>query len=329
MKAFVTGATGFLGGRLVSLLRERGDDVVALVRDPKRAERVQALGCSLVVGDLSDVSTLRNAIDGCDSVFHLAGDFRLGILKREREQMRATNVEGTANVLAAAREVGVSRIVYASTIAAFGDTQTAVVDETFERDVADGFTSTYDETKFRAHEIALDHIDQGAPIVIVQPGAVYGPNDHSDIGNQILLAGKGELFALMLTNLGINLVHVDDVANGMILAHDKASVGRCYVLGGENVRLIEAMRIAADASGKRLPRITLPPAVIKAIAPVGPYVAPRLGYPPNLNELVRAGATATYWASSSRAERELGYTAVPLEVGIPRMLAASGVTLKS
>ena len=178
MRAFVTGATGFLGGRLVPRLRARGDEVVALVRDPSRATGLDA---ELVRGDLSDRTRLAEPMRGADAVFHLAAVYKVGIPKSERAAMFEANVRDTENVLDAAVDAGVARIVYVSTVNAFGNTHGRIVDETYER-AGDDFVSAYDETKYRAHLAAKERIARGAPIVIVQPGAIYGPGDHSELG---------------------------------------------------------------------------------------------------------------------------------------------------
>jgi nucleoside-diphosphate-sugar epimerase len=142
------------------------------------------------------------------------------------------NVVATERVLDAAAEGGVDRIVYVSTVNVFGNTHGRVVDETYHRPGGD-FVSYYDETKFLAHQAAVDRISRGSPIVIVQPGGVYGPNDHSEIGRFIEQMRAGTLRVLTFPELGFNFVHVEDVADGIVLAHDKGRVGQSYVLGGE------------------------------------------------------------------------------------------------
>src|SRR5215510_11861175 len=211
MRAFVTGGTGFIGGRLVSKLRARGDDVVALVRSPEKA---RGLDCEPLAGDLSDRGVMRSGMEGCDACFHVAAVYKVGIPRSEREPMFEANVRGTENVLDAATDAGVKRIVYVSTVNVFGNTKGQVVDEAYHRDTSEGFLSAYDESKFRSHEVALDRIAKGAPIVIVQPGGVYGPGDHSEVGNMIDQTRSGKLRMKAFPELGLNLVYVDDVADG-------------------------------------------------------------------------------------------------------------------
>jgi nucleoside-diphosphate-sugar epimerase len=322
MKAFVTGGTGFIGSRLVRKLRERGDDVVALVRSPGKAAELEAQGCELVEGGLDSVDAIRRGVQGCDSVFHAAAVYKVGIPKSERQAMHDSNVAGTEHVLDAAIEAGAQRILYVSTVGVFGNTRGEVVDEGYRRPEND-FLSTYDETKFRSHEIALDRIAKGAPIVIVQPGGVYGPGDHSELGNVIDQVRTGKLKLLMFPELGFNLVYVDDVAEGIVLAHDRGKVGESYVLGGQIARMRELIEHVADQTGRKAPKRELPPAVMKLSIPIGPLVGRMMGFPPNLGELIRTSDGVTFWASDAKARRELGYSPRDLDTGLRQTLAAS------
>src|SRR5215212_7405434 len=162
MKAFITGATGFIGSRLAQRLRERGDEVVCLVRSPEKARDLETAGCTIVEGDLSDEAAIRSAVEGCDAVFHVAADYRVGIMAEKREKMRDTNVGGTTRVLDAAIAAGAKKIVYVSTVAVFGNTRGEVVDETYTHP-GDEFTSYYEQTKWEAHNVAKDRITKGAP----------------------------------------------------------------------------------------------------------------------------------------------------------------------
>lgn len=321
MRAFVTGATGFIGGRVVRKLRERGDEVVALVRSPARAGDLAELGCELAEGDLSSTEAIRRGVQGCDAVFHIAAVYKVGIPSSEREAMRDANVGGTERVLDAAIEANVPRIVYVSTVGIFGNTHGQVVDETYDRD-GEGFLSCYEETKFRSHEVALDRIAEGAPIVIVQPGGVYGPGDHSEIGNIIDQTRTGKLKMLMFPQTGFNLVHVDDVATGILLAHEKGSVGESYVLGGEISTMGDLIRKVAELSGRRPPTREMPASLMKMAIPIGPLVGKMMGFPPNLRELIRTSDGVTYWATDAKARRELGYAPRDIDTGLRETLAA-------
>jgi nucleoside-diphosphate-sugar epimerase len=322
MKAFVTGGTGFIGSRLVRRLRERGDDVVALVRSPAKASELREQGVEVVEGDLSSEQAIRDGVRGCDAVFHVAAVYKVGIPASQREAMWDSNVRGTERVLDAAIEAGVPRIVYVSTVGVFGNTRGKVVDEHY-RHPGEDFLSCYEETKYRSHQVALDRIAKGAPIVIVQPGGVYGPGDHSEIGNIIEQTRTGKLKMLMFPETGFNLVHVDDVADGIVLAQDKGRVGESYVLGGEISKMRTLIEKVAEISGRKSPKRELPAAAMKAAIPIGPLVGKAMGFPPNLRELIRTSDGVTYWATDDKARRELGYAPRDMDTGLRETLAAS------
>ncbi|MEA2494187.1 MAG: hypothetical protein QOJ29_2098 [Thermoleophilaceae bacterium] len=321
MKAFVTGGTGFIGSRVIKRLRDRGDDVVALVRDPSKATGLVAQGVTLVEGDLSSDDAIRRGTEGADGVFHIGAVYKVGITKKDRPPMWDANVEGTRRILDAAESAGVSRIVYVSTGNVFGDTRGEVVDETYKRDLDDGFHSYYDETKFRSHELVSERIAKGAPIVIVQPGVVYGPGDHSEIGNLIDQLRTGKLKMRMFPDAGYNFVFVDDVADGIVLAFDKGTIGESYLLGGQLGTMDDLYEATASALGKKPPKLAMPVAMAKASAPLGPVIGPLMGFPPNMRELVKT-SDVTITFTDDKARRELGYNGRPLSAGIPETVSA-------
>lgn len=322
MKAFITGATGFIGGRVARKLRERGDEVVALVRSPAKAGRLSELGCTLVEGDLSSQDAIAGGLEGCDAAFHVAAVYKVGIPKSEHDAMREANVRGTERVLDAATAAGVGRIVYVSTVGVFGNTHGKVVDESY-RHPGDGFLSCYEETKYQSHQVALDRIQKGAPVVIVQPGGVYGPGDHSELGNMIDQMRTGKLKLLMFPELGFNLVHVDDVAEGIILAHDAGKTGQSYILGGQIATMRELVGKVAEFSGRKAPTRAMPTALMKLSIPIGPLVGKLMGFPPNLGELIKTSDGVTYWASDAKARAQLGYRPRDLDTGLRETVAAA------
>ena len=322
MRAFLTGGTGFIGGHVARKLRERGDEVVALVRSPERATMLRELGCELVEGDLSSTEAIRRGVERCDAAFHVAAVYKVGIRKSERAPMEDANVRGTERVLDAAIDAGVERIVYVSTVNVFGNTHGEVVDESYQRDESEGFLSAYDETKYRSHQIAKDRIAKGAPIVIVQPGGVYGPDDHSEIGNMIDQTRSGKLKMKMFPETGFNLVHVEDVADGILLAHDKGEVGESYVLGGEITTMGDLVDKTSELAGRKPLKMTMPALAARASAPLGPIVGPLMGFPPNMRELVRVSDGVTYWAKHDKACNELGYSPRDLDTGLKQTLGA-------
>jgi dihydroflavonol-4-reductase len=312
VKAFLTGGTGFIGGRVAAQLRDRGDEVVALARDRSRATDLAKMGCVIVEGDLGDRAHLVEHMKGCDAVFHIAAVYKVGIPRSECPEMHEANVAGTERALDAAIEAGVGRIVYVSTIGYFGNTEGKVVDETYRRAPGD-FVSCYDETKYWAHEAARKRIDDGAPVIIVQPGGVFGPGDNSEMGTFLRQVVEGKLKFIPYPETGFNLAHVDDIAGGIILAHDKGRLGESYVIGGEITTIGDAIRKAAEVAGTKPPRITMPGFMIKASIPIAPLVTRMMGMPPNLRELIKAADGVTYWATDAKARDELGYSSQPID----------------
>jgi len=226
------------------------------------------------------------------------------------------NVGATERVLEAAAAAGVARTVVVSTANVFGNTDGRVVDETYRRNLERGFLSYYDETKFRAFELTRRRVAAGQPIVIAMPGGVYGPGDHSTAGLQLQLAFQGKLRFRALDEVGIAFVHVDDVADGIIACLDRGTPGEEYGLTGAPVTLRHAIAVAAAAGGRRSPRLRIPTALLRASTPLGPLLERLGGTPPNLGELVCASHGVTYWVSSAKAKRELGFYARSLQAGV-------------
>ncbi|HEX5149310.1 MAG TPA: NAD-dependent epimerase/dehydratase family protein [Candidatus Limnocylindrales bacterium] len=314
-RVFVTGAAGFIGRAVVRRLRERGDEVTAIVRDPTRATALTDLGVRLVAGDLGSAATIREPMAGCDGAIHLAGSYRVGITPAERPAMFEMNVAVTARVFDAAIEVGIPRIVHISTANVLGDTNGRLVNETHVRDPADGFLSYYDETKVEAHRSAETRIAAGAPILIAMPGFAYGPGDHAAIGSQLKAAFDGRAPAIVLGDMGISVVHVDDLAAGILAVHDRGRIGESYLLTGECLTLADAMGVAARAAGRRPPRLHVSTALLRIAEPLA-QLAMQLGILEfDLAETLRAGDNVTYWATHGKATAELGYAPRPLSQG--------------
>jgi dihydroflavonol-4-reductase len=318
VKVVLTGGGGFVGGAVARVLRERGDELVALVRDPDRATDLQAIGADVVENNLSDVGRLTEALTGVDALIHSAGSYRVGIPARERDAMWDANVGTATRVLTAAGAAAVPRIVYVSTVNAFGNTHHNIVDESYRRDLAEGFLSWYDETKFRAHEVAELRLAAGSPIVIVLPSQVYGPGDHSQFGEQLALANAGTLPYRALGEVGIGLVHVDDLAAGIVAALDRGVVGRSYILSGPRTTLDGAVDLAARIGGHKPPRLSVPTGLLRLMAPFGRFIGQ-----PNAKELISASRGVTYWATAARAEDELGFRPRSIEDGLRDTFASA------
>ena len=303
MNVFITGATGFVTGNVARKLLARGDTVRALVRDPGRAGRLA--NAELIQGDLANEDALRAGMQGADAVIHGAAMYEIGLTKRQRDAMFETNVRGTARVLSAAKSARVGKVVYISTIAVFGNTHGHVVDETFRR-TDRTYTSYYEETKLRAHEIAESFVVDGLPVVMVQPGQVYGPGDHSGFGGLLTSFARGRLPVLPFPDLGLNLTYVDDIASGIVLALDRGQHGRSYVMGGEITRGAAAFEMLGRVVGRPAPRWTLPYGVLEAASLVRPQ----------MREVITSAKGVTFWATDERARKELSYTPRSLEDGL-------------
>lgn len=304
MRVFVTGATGFVTGTVTMHLLARGDQVRALVRDAERGRTLARAGVTAVAGDLSDAGALRRGMEGVDAVVHGAAMYEVGIAPSQRPAMYEANVLGTERVLEAALAAGVRRVAYVSTCAVFGNTRGAIVDETYTR--SGPYTSYYEETKVRAHEIALRLAERGLGVSIAQPGSVYGPGDTSGLGGLMRNFVRGRLPLIPFADAGLNFVHVDDVARGIVLVLDRGQPGRSYVLGGEIARVADAFAALARITGRSLPRLRLPYALLQLSALVRP----------GLREVVTSSKGVTFWASDARARSELGYLSRALEAGL-------------
>jgi nucleoside-diphosphate-sugar epimerase len=324
MKVFVTGGTGFIGGHVVRHLRDRGDDVRALVRSPEKAGALTQLGCELVSGTLADKEAIREGMADCDAVIHGAAMYEVGIPESEHRAMYEANVIGTENVLRAALETGVRRVVYISTVGAFGNTKGQVVDESYQHP-GGSYTSYYEETKVEAHRVAKRLIaEEGLPCVIVQPGGVYGPDDHSALGRQMNQFLAGRMPVIAFPDLGMNMVHVDDVAAGVLLALDQGKVGESYVLGGQITTMRELIDTLARVSGRKAPKRALPTSLMKAMTPLGPVVGKVMNQGPNLRELISSADNVTFWARHDKAMADLGYSPRGLEQGLRDTLEEEG-----
>jgi dihydroflavonol-4-reductase len=316
MRVFVTGGAGFIGRAVVRTLIDRGDAVTAAVRDPDGAEDLAELGVDVRASDLSRTASIIDAMRGADAAIHVAGMYRVGIPSSERPAMHDANVGATHRVLEAFATAGLDRLVAISTINVAGNTHGRIVDERYRRDLTEGFLSYYDETKFLSHRAVLERIGSGARIVIAMPGVTYGPNDHSAIGQQLERAHDGTLRYLTLADVGISPAYVGDVAAGIVGALDRGRIGESYFLGGQNMRLRDALEMAARLGGRVLPRLEIPTAILKLGARTPARVARAMGLPDDLGEVLRSSLDVTFWGSSAKAATELGYQPRDLASGL-------------
>jgi len=327
MKVFLTGATGFIGGRLARRLREAGHEVTALVRSPEKAAPLKRLGIAIAQGDITDPESLTAPMRGAEAVFHAAAWYKVGV--RDRSPAHRINVEGTRNVLEAALASGVRRAVYTSTLAVFSDTKGESVDESYV--FKGSHLSEYDRTKWLAHYEAAEPLGRaGLPLTIVQPGVVYGPGDHSVTGEtlrsylrrRLPIAAKGSAYCW---------AHVDDVVDGHILALEKGRAGESYIIAGPAHTLIEALAVAESVTGIKAPRLKLGPGMLRFSAAVMTVLGRLIPLPVLYHgETLRVGAGVTYLGSNAKARRELGYRPRSLVEGfrevLPALMRELGIT---
>ncbi len=310
MKYFITGATGFIGARVAAQLREAGHEVVALVRTPSKAQELAQQGVTLAEGDVTDKESMRAPMSGVDGVFHIAGWYKVGM--RDKRMAEAINVDGTRNVLELMRELKVPRGVYTSTLAIFGDTGGKLMDEDY---VFHGqHVSEYAKTKWRAHhEVAAPMINEGLPLIIVQPGVVVGPDDLSTVGQTVRLYLRG-LLPLTPQKAAFCWASVDDTARGCILAMDKGRPGETYIIAGPAYTLIEALALAQKMTGIRAPILHPAPGLMRAMAALQDVVGTVTPLPEAFaGETLRNSAGITNLGTSAKAERELGWKPRPFE----------------
>ena len=311
MKVLLTGATGFVGAALLRRLVSRGDDVRVLVRESSNQRNIEGLNCEIFIGDLTDKSSLEDALQNCQALFHVAADYR--IWARKPEEMIQTNVTGTANIMEAALTSGIERIVYTSSVATLGfNADSSPADETTPSSLG-SMVGTYKRSKYLAEQEVQRLIrETSLPPIIVNPSAPLGPRDikPTPTGRMIAKAAKGEMPAYVDT--GLNVVHVDDVARGHILAFENGVMGERYILGGEDMTLKSILDTIAEITGKPAPKICIPHNIVLPIA----YLAEAWTKLSNGSEPFATVdgvnmAKKKMYFSADKAIREIGYTYRP------------------
>src|ERR1700732_2236481 len=264
MRALVTGATGFVGAAVARALVREGWQVRVLVRAGSDRRNIQALPVEVSEGTLTDRTSLERALRGCEGLFHVAADYRLGA--PDPRQLYQTNVEGTRNLLSADVQAGVKKIIYTSSVATMGipadgtpgDERTAVS--------LGAMIGHYKRSKFLAEQVVLEAAAAGTPAVVVNPSTPVGPGDvkPTPTGQLVLDAAAGRMPAYVDT--GLNIVHVDDVAAGHLMAYERGKAGERYILGGQDMTLREILGVIATLVGRKPPRVRLPYGVVLPIA---------------------------------------------------------------
>jgi len=318
-KALVTGGNGFVGCHVVRALLEDGREVRVLLRAGADVSSLGGVQYETFVGDLRDPEAVTRAAQGCEEIYHVAADYRLWLL--DEAPMYATNLEGTKNVLAAARRAGVAKVIHTSTVGALGIPYGGVGTE--DTPVAlENMVGAYKRSKFMAEQAALEASRNGTPVVIVNPSTPVGPLDYkpTPTGKMIVDFINGRMPAYLDT--GLNLVDVVDVARGHLLAAARGKIGEKYILGGENLTLSQIFERLAALSGVAAPKIRIPYAIAYGFALAADVIArnvtkrePRA----SLTEVKMARKRMFF--DSSKARRELGYTTGSVDDALSRAIA--------
>jgi len=317
MLAIVTGATGFVGSHVARVLAEQGADLRLLVRSSSDLRNIQDLNAERVTGDLRDPASLKKAVAGCEVVFHVAADYRLWV--RDPDEMYRSNVEGTRAVLQAARETGVRRVIYTSSVATMGFTSNGhLADETSPVSLAN-MIGPYKRSKFMAEQVAIEAARSGMDVVVVNPTTPVGERDikPTPTGRIVVDFLKRKFPAYVDT--GLNLVDVTECARGHVAALEKGSSGQRYILGGENLTLKQILDKLAAITGLPSPRIRVPYVMALATGVVDEFVTChiRKREPRATIDAVRMGRKKMF-VTSAKAERELGWKTVPVDGALGR-----------
>jgi nucleoside-diphosphate-sugar epimerase len=316
MKYLVTGATGFVGGYVVRQLVAAGHVVNAVVRSPAKATGLKASGVTLFPGDITDKDSLRESMRGVDGLFHIAGWVKIGV--RDQGDAERINVTGTRNVRGVMRDLGLPKGVYTSTLAVFSDTHGRKPDETYR--YQGPHISEYDRTKAAAHDIAKGFIRDGLPLVIVQPGIIYGPGDTSSLRRALLpyLAGK---LPMIPSGTTFCWGYVEDVARGHILAMEKGKPAEAYIIAGPCHRVTEFFEMAEAITGVKAPRMRASAGMMKATAGLVQVIEKVAPMPQDYSsEYLPVNGGTTYLGDNAKARRELGYAPRPLRAGLEETL---------
>jgi dihydroflavonol-4-reductase len=319
MKAFITGATGFVGSHVARALADLGADLRLLVRASSRTDNIADLRAEIVAGDLRDPGSLKDAMTGCEFAFHVAADYRLWV--RDPEEMYRANVEGTRSIIEVAQRSGVRRVIYCSSVATMGFTADGrIVDESSPVKLED-MVGHYKRSKFMAEQVALEAGRAGANVVVVNPTTPIGEGDIKPTPTgRIIVDFLNRKFPAYV-DTGLNLADVREVARGHVLAMEKAVPGERYILGGENLTLKQILDKLAGLTGLPSPTTRVPHAVAMGFAVFDQFFTGTVrGKEPRATiEAVKMGRKKMF-ASSAKAERELGYRIVPVEEALTRAI---------
>ncbi|HEX2941301.1 MAG TPA: hopanoid-associated sugar epimerase [Rhodopila sp.] len=315
MTTLVTGATGFVGSAVARVLAGRGHTLRLLTRSGSDRRNLAGLDADIVTGDLTDPDSLDRAAAGCRFVVHVAADYRMWV--PDPDAMLRANVDGALSMIRAAAKAGAERIVHTSSVAALGQIGDGTPADEATPTNPDDFVGTYKRSKYLAERAVLDFARaESLPVVVVNPAAPVGPRDikPTPTGKMILDAAAGRVPAFIDT--GLNIVHVDDVAEGHALALEKGRVGERYVLGGENMLLKDILALVADVVHRKPPTIQLPEGLLWPAAFVMEKLAPLTGIAPMMTRDHLKMARKKMFYASDKAIRELGYHPRPVREAV-------------
>ena len=315
----VTGATGFVGSAVARALLARGHALRLLVREGSDRSNIVGLPAELTVGDLKDPASLERAVAGCRHVVHVAADYRLWV--PDPEAMNRANVDGTRALLLSAQAAGVERMVYCSSVAALGLIGDGTPGTEATPNSLAKVIGTYKRSKYLAEQAVLALARDGVPVVIVNPSAPVGPRDikPTPTGKMITDTAAGRMPAYVDT--GLNVVHVDDVAQGHVLALERGRVGECYILGGEDMGMQTLLGLVAEVAGRKPPRVKLPHAALYPLALASEGLAKVAGIEPIVTRDILAMAKKKMFFSSAKAQAELGYRFRPAREAVTDAVA--------
>lgn len=310
MTTLVTGANGFIGSSVVRLLLDKGHEVRVLVRPNSDRRNFEGLDIEVIEGDLRNTESLKNAVNNCQILFHLAADYRLWI--PDPDNMYKTNVDGTRNLIIAATAAGVEKIIYTSSVATLGINKDGTAsDETTAVSLED-MTGHYKRSKFLAEQEVNKLIkEQACPVTIVNPSTPVGPRDikPTPTGKIVLDTIRKRMPAYV--NTGLNIVHVDDVAMGHLLAMEKGEIGERYILGGDNMTLASILEYICISQDMSPPTIKLPHNLVLPIAWFMERIADITHKEPRATiDSVKMSKKMMFF-SSAKAKEKLGYQSRP------------------
>ncbi len=306
MKSLVTGANGFLGSAVMHCLLKEGHDVRVIVRKGSDRRNIENLPIEVVEGDLRDVTSLQAAVKNCDNLFHVAADYRLWV--PDPKTMYDINVKGTKDLVLAAAEAGVSRMIYTSSVATLGFNSDGTPANEDTPSNIETITGHYKRSKFVAEQTVKQLVDKHQlPVVIVNPSTPIGPRDvrPTPTGRIVVDTLLGRMPAYV--NTGLNVAHVDDIAYGHLLAHEKGVIGERYILGGDDLTLLQILEIIDTINNKPVKRISLPVSLMLPIAWIMERISKVTNKEPRATVDSIRMASKLMFFSSDKAKVKLGY----------------------